>query len=679
MRNRRGFSLFELMVVLGLGALLCFMAGLKLHGAAGRAGAHALAQLVAEDLRAARQEAIARRRPVALCFPSNSGALGHATACYVLEGEAAPRVTRVRSYAREFPQAQIFLGTWPTTTAASRNLPLPGSKWTAFKPDKWLPGPMKQDYCFIFMPDGSVRTNDLPAFDGAYHLAVTAGAQYAAGGDPGGAVTMSPAPNYFRLAKAGDSFTLTLSGSGAVSMSNGLVGQDGSVSTEGTLLSAAGAPPPELPPAASSAPELLGEPRIYPPQNPHLLPPDMEAVVTKDQFLSLEVIARSPTGDQLFCKWEVQADPGNSQPGEGTYSMQNFGGGGRMEWDANYDAGPGQPKGAWRAMWQWHPPPTAVPLDKYQLSCQVKNYDGGTVDAEVQHVEVIPPGRILFESNRTGTKTLFSMNEDGSQQQPYKSGIEPTATLNGSRVVVVRNGNLWLLFPNDPTTEVQLTTGGNKRIPAISPNGNWIAFRDTATDKIMVMKTEAGATPVELGSGPSPAPRRPGPDPVVTEKISWNRSGTAVAFNQGPAIFVRSVAAGPGGNPVPGPAPTVPFVAANEGGQGGDAVTSPSFSVGSDEMYVINNFHTTDYDPYMFKVDSAGHHNWNNVSVGIEEQMVERDPGGGPVVLQERQTAYPLAGNPQICQLNTAAGVGAPPRFLTRPVDGSNTRPVWTR
>ena len=653
---------------MGLGALLFFLAGLKLHGATGRAGAHALAQLVAEDLRAARQEAMARRRPVALCFPSGDGAKGHATACYVLEGEAAPRITRVREYGREFSQAQVFLGTW--TSGTTRNLSLPGSKYADFKPNDWLPDERKQDYCFIFMPDGSVRTNDLPAFDGAYHLAVTAGVQYASGAGPSGSSTMSPGPSYYELSKAGDSFTLALSGNGAVSMSNGLTG--GTAPAGGLLASAPGAPPPALPAPVSSAPDILGEPRIYPPQDPTLLPPGMEAVVTKDQFLSLEVIARSPTGDQLFCKWEVEADPDNSQPGKGTYSMQNFGGGGRMEWDPNYDPGPGEPKGAWKAVWQWRPPPTAVPLDKYELSCQVTNYDGGKVDAQVQHIEVIPPGRILFESQRDGNpKRVFSMNEDGSQQRVYKDGTEPTATLNGARIVFVRGGNLWLVFPNDPSKEIQLTTTGNKRIPSISPNGNWIAFREGAD--IKVMKTEAGADAYLLGTGGPPTLHRPG-DASATEKIAWNRSGTKVAFNQGNAIWVRDVTPGLGGRPDPGA--SVQYVSAGEGGQGGEAVISPSFSVSSDEMYVISNFHPGDYDPYLFKVNNLGVHIWNNVTQYFEEAMVERDPGGSSIVLEEWQPV-PAIGDPQIGMVQTSGGTGPPFRFLTS--NGRNTRPVWTR
>lgn len=658
---------------MGLGALMFFLAGLKLHGASGRAGAHALAQLVAEDLRAARQEAMAKRRPVALCFPSGGGSKGHATACYVLEGEAAPRITRVREYGREFPQAQVFLGTW--TSGTNRNLNLPGNKYAGFKPDDWLPTDRKADYCFIFMPDGSVRTNDLPSFDGAYHLAVTAGVQYASGNAPSGVATMSPGPSYYELSKAGDSYTLALSGNGAVSMSNGLTG--GSAPAAGLLASTPGAAPPALPEPVTSAPDILGKPRIYPPQDPTLLPPDTEAVVTKDQFLSLEVVARSPTGDQLFCKWEVEANPANSQPGTGVYSMQNFGGGGRMEWDPNFDAGPGEPKGAWRAVWQWRPPPTALPLDKYELACQVTNYDGGKVDAEVQRIEIIPPGRILFESERDGNpQRIFSMNEDGSQQRGYKDGSEPSATLNGSRIVFVRGGNLWLAFPNDPSKEIQLTTDGNKRIPAISPNGNWIAYRDTALGKIMVMKTQAGATPVELSDGGPPTLHRPG-DPSATEKIAWNRAGTKVAFNKVNNIYVREVKAGLGGNPDPQDFPSGPFVWAGEGGQDGDAVISPSFSVANDEdMYVINNYRSSDYDPYLFRVNNLGVHVWNNVTQYFEEAMVERDPGGSSVVLEEWQPVASM-GTPQIGKVDTSGGTGPPFRFLTS--NGRNTRPVWTR
>ena len=56
--------------------------------------------------------------------------------------------------------------------------------------------------------------------------------------------------------------------------------------------------------------------------------------------------------------------------------------------------------------------------------------------------------------------------------------------------------------------------------------------------------------------------------------------------------------------------------------------------------------------------------------------LVERDPGGSNVVLEEWQPVASM-GTPQIGTVDTSGGTGPPFRFLTS--NGRNTRPVWTR
>ncbi|MEW6279905.1 MAG: GspH/FimT family pseudopilin, partial [Candidatus Eremiobacterota bacterium] len=180
--GRRGFSLFELMLVVALLAVATLSLLVSTRHASSRASARGLALILAEQVRLARQQAVTRQVPVALCFPSNGGAQGHTAAYYVLEGETNPRLTDTRDLRGEFPRAAAFVGVWSIASATlGKRLPIPGSA-PAIDLNAWLPPECKRDYCFVFMPDGSLVTNDLPSYDGAYHVLVVAGLAFSAAG-----------------------------------------------------------------------------------------------------------------------------------------------------------------------------------------------------------------------------------------------------------------------------------------------------------------------------------------------------------------------------------------------------------------------------------------------------------------------------------------------------------------
>lgn len=671
--KRRGLSLIEIMLAVGLLALITYIGLIYFRGATGRAGAHGLALIVAEELRMARQEAITARRPVALIFPTGNGSTAECTSMFLLEGEDQPRITRSHGFAQEFPNCRIYVGMWPSTAPVTRNAPLPGDKYASFSLNDWLPSDeRKRDFCFVFMPDGSVRTNDLPALGGSYHIVVASGVSYGATSGPPGPSTVSPGPSYTSLIRSGECFTLDLSPAGGIGISHGLSLQNGTIPTDGSLTSpTATIPPPATQALASSNPVLLFEPKIYPPQDPGLLPPDVDAVLTRDQYLSLETVAISPSGDQLYCNWVVTPDAANAGPGKGNYSIQNAGGGGRMEWDPNYQK-PDGTFGAWRSVWQWRPPPTALPDDKFALQCAVQNLGGAPQTAQIQQIQVIPPGKVLFQTDRSGPTQVWSMNEDGSQQRIYQdNAYHPSATTNGSRICFVRNGQIMLAYKNDPARLETMTSGTPPdSLPTISPNGNCIAFR--RGDNIMVMKTRPFAPPVLVRSG------NPPPNPAVNEKMAWSPDGRTLLFDCNGEIWSATIAYnGGGGNP--NVTAVGMFFHTHDESEG--PLTGMTWGF-DNNIYFTNDFNAppTGYDPYLFRrTAGAGAFNWWRSSYFIEECLPERDPGGSTWILEvERDlgTTNPY----QIVKYDTApiptGAVAAPPRITSV---GNNTRPVWTR
>ncbi len=679
--ERRGYSLIEILFAIGLLALVTFLGLIYLRGATGRAGSHGLAMIVAEELRMARQEAITRRRPVALTFSTGDGATPACTGMALLEGETLPRISRSHGFVQEFPNCRIYVGLWPSGSAVTKNPVIPGDKYANFDPDRWLPDDSrKQDFCFIFMPNGVVRTNDLPLLGGAYHVVVASGLNFGASSPPPGPALVSPGPPYTSLIRTGECYTIDISPAGGVGMTSGLSLQDGSVPTQGSMDTLGAAPLPPTPQAmATLNPVLLFQPKIYPPQDPTLLPPNTDAVLTKDDFLSLETVAISPSGDPLYCNWNVFADPGNVVPGnDGNYSMQNAGGGGRMEWDPDYLQPDGVTRGAWRSVWQWRPPPDASPDDRFSLQCAVQNYGGAPQVAQIRKILVIPPGKVLFQTDRNGTDQLWSMNEDGSQQRIYQdNAYHPSATTNGSRIVFARAGDLFLAYRNDPSRIEQLTTGpAADSLPTISPNGNCIAFR--RGNDLYVMKTKINATPVPI------ILNNPPPAPAVNEKMAWSPDGHKLLFDKAGAgpkdgeIWEASIDYnGGGGNPVV--TGTSLVFATHDPSEG--PLTGMTWGF-DNQIYFTNDFNAspTGYDPYLFRrAYGAGVWNWWRSSYFIEECTPERDPGGGTWIMEvQRQIA---AGQTyQIVKYDTATvPVGAtltPPAMTSA---GNNTHPVWTR
>jgi len=359
--KKRAFSLAELVISAGIMGLLVFGAASSLSKSQATGGSSGLAMYMADVFRDARQLAMTHQYPVAVMLPSGGGALAHSDSYYLLAGETLPKVTKSRTFRGEYPSTFLYAGRWPLTGASAGTLTttvsVPGGKYSSFVPNTWLPPANLNDLAFIFLPDGSVRTNGLANFDGKYHVGVVAGLTYSGGG---------PTAN---LTSAGQSQTIAISPLGHVEIEGSLTSSTG-VAGQGRMGGAATAAPPSVTPAvAPASPVMLGAPVISPPQDPLNLPNGIDATLTKDQFLTLQATAKSPSGHPLYCKWQLATPVPPAGPG--SYSFQ--GNGGRMTWDPKLDGG----NGAWTTTWQWRPPPGAVPADVYRLQCVVQNEDGG--------------------------------------------------------------------------------------------------------------------------------------------------------------------------------------------------------------------------------------------------------------------------------------------------------------
>ena len=643
------------MMVLLILSVFSVMAIQSIQRGRNKAGAQGLALVLSEELRRVRQEAIARRRPTALVLPTNAGKASSTRSFYVMDGETLPRIVRTRNFLSEFGVADIFMGKWNLASGswASTSLSVPGSKWDQFRVDTWLPAGASalKDYCFVFLPDGTVRTNDLLSYDNRYHLVVAAGANYNA--------SVSNAT----LTGAGEAYTVSISPIGGVTMSGGIYGESGAIAASGRhstevsqVAPVAGSVPPEIPEPINSMP------KIFPTPNADTLPggadpPD--ALITKDQYCSLEMQAKSSSGEQLFCQWKVDGPAGKT----GAFSLQSqstgTGAGGRMEWDQTLNGG----AGAWTASWQWRPPADAVPAERYTLTCEVQNIETGEVTVQIKKFDIKPPGKIFFESNRSGAPAIFTMDESGQRERLYLANAKnPTATLNGRRLIYVKTtapnaGELFLHIPLDTQPDTQLTSGlGDCEFPAISPSGNLVAFYRGS--QIYVMKVGAGANPMLV-----PGTVSVRPSPVETLKLGWTKDGNNLLYPDGNNLMFLPIDAS-GGPPT--------FGVASSHSTATGAVSSATDTFDNGVIYTDN--YAPYYDPWIKRDDTNDR---QYLSIGFEDSSVERNPRGAGQFMICRGPAPAIGAR----QLHIVTITGPSNATVGPPLTsaGSNTRPVWTQ
>lgn len=490
--KNKGFSLLELVFTAGLlgmsVGLFILSGGSNLKN---KPGIESLAQALANELGQARLLAVRQQSPVAVMFPCDNRP--HSASLYQLEGLTHPHVSRSQNFSGDFPKICFFVGTW--TGTETREPLVTGTKWSKFPLDEWIPNSRQGDYALVFMPDGTVRSNDLPQFDRAYHVAVCAGVGGYNGSNPsGGTFPSDKRPNLYRATSLGETKTVCINAGGGIHVENGLVGT--------TSVTAAGSMQGPNKPSAARQVTYLGEAEGDPkgtsslpaPQNgePTTIPPD--GYVTLTTFA--QDSARS--GQRLFCSWKViPTQTASTQLGAYSIPVDNSTGA-AMDFNPRSDLGSDGKAPAYESSWQWRPPDDAKPGDIFTMSLLLQNEEKKLVEVDIKKkLMVLPYGSILFEYQEGAEHTLYRMNADGTGRKRFhifpskrtkpstNHEYSPTTSANGERIAFLSDNrpgvaagcqDIFITDRNGDSVS-RITLNEFCEAPGLSPPGDRVAYK----------------------------------------------------------------------------------------------------------------------------------------------------------------------------------------------------------
>lgn len=342
MRRSRGFSFAELVVVLGiLGIGLAIILN-SVNSPHTRHGPKALANVIAEEFRLARSEAIASGQPVGVAIPAPpSPAEGSSQSFYVLKGEHSPRIVRVQRTDSDYPAAYLTHAAWgdPAAITTESRLAFDFAKWGH---------PRAKDPTLIFLPSGDVTSNYL-AHDGSnYRVLISSGVRVTA--NDFDAPNTPDKPQNHSLVEASDAFTVTVTTSGQVAVDTGVAGQ------RTLAVSASHRPTVSAPPllAATSATAPVIDSFETLPQSTSTGLPQLP----KEEDLTLEIKAQGNGSGPLFVNW---------QGPKGVFSTQNPA---PMAWDPEEQL--------WVARVDFRPDPGLAPGTQVDIAAEVWDSDDGS-------------------------------------------------------------------------------------------------------------------------------------------------------------------------------------------------------------------------------------------------------------------------------------------------------------
>ena len=418
----------------------------------------ALADQLAQQVRAVRQQAISSRTPTALCLPTSGGTKGHAQAYYVARGVNQPTVLRTARLDTEYPDLSLFAGYWDGVEAELGNQAfqfngqdIPLTQWA---------GPLADETIFLFAPNGTVVSNS-PLVDNAYHIIVCTDPVYGQNSVDGRSVP--------RLSQAKYPYTVRIDPSGSASLQTGIP-QGQSVSSAGQSIEDRGSvalPPPR---DQQNADPVLEPIEIAPQPLAANLPPGVDATVDEKGYLTLTALATDLDGDQLYVGWEVEPEGAFSSPSRLP-----------MEWI----------DGQWKSTWEWRP--LAAPGTLYTLTCRIWDDRGGEDSRPLGatgQVLVTGDGKVVFSDGPNNDIDLFAMNADGTNltqltDNPGGEDYYPQVSPDGRKVLFISWGrpqgnglyvcdidgkNVTKITPNLPAPFV------NVFYACWSPDGSEIAF-----------------------------------------------------------------------------------------------------------------------------------------------------------------------------------------------------------
>jgi type II secretory pathway pseudopilin PulG/sugar lactone lactonase YvrE len=461
--DRYGFTSLELLISVALTGILLVMgvASLRSTYRAKARGADAAAQVLAGRFRAARAQAVASGVPVALVLPSAGGSAPHSQSCYLVSGDNLPRVQKVFNDSSERQEAVWFVGMWPGPTCTV-NPPASGVQRNGFSAEGWYNSP---DYQFIFTPSGALVTNNLPLFDGSYHVLVAAAATFSGASSPDSPVTpIVPAPGYFMLSEAAEPYTITLTQSGDVTVQRGAIGWAGPESP-GLVTQVTPAQSPALSPATGQEPTLLGV-DVLPDQSNADLPPGVDAVVRQGEYLTFTIRATDDDGGPLYASMAAE---------KGGTAVEGFSSKGkrRMQWNRKAQE--------WQLEWVWSPPPDDAVGTQYRLTCDVSDRElhVATLSAAVAPlIQKTTGGKFLLSGYDGASSGIYIVvNDDGSNfrrlpqyNSTHAAGFMP----DGQYMFINDYGTIRLVSLDGSSQFAYPPTGANHDydIASVTPDGS---------------------------------------------------------------------------------------------------------------------------------------------------------------------------------------------------------------
>jgi type II secretory pathway pseudopilin PulG len=463
---KRGFTLLEMTFTCALAALLVAMAILNLRGGKETSQSQGAAQILVEELRAARLRAMSSQQLVALGLRQP-----YSQSFYWLEGNENPHVTRAFSLLGDLPEACFYAGAWNGAVPATPVIGALIDSYSDAQIASWVPAAFAGDALFIFTPEGQVRSNGLPVQNSAYHVLVSAG------------LNLSP----LTVCKP---YTVTISPMGAVDAAVGAAG----VAELPTPPATAPAPPnPAATVPGNSNPVIVGG-------NAGVLPLPVGPVgapisVDRDRgLLTLKVKATDADGDRLYVRWTASGPAGDC----GDFSDPAAGA--PMAWDRN--------ERNWQSMTSWRPRSSLTPGVDVTLNCTVFDSRGGATTCNLLatgqvHQDLM--GTIAFSRDRM---QICTMSPDGTNfhklyQHPGPSNIWNIFwSPDGSRITMQESGNSPVTtFERDGRNPKLICTPMcvDYDIPAWSGRCNCL-FQNAAVpgfpDQVCMMAYPVGGSPV---------------------------------------------------------------------------------------------------------------------------------------------------------------------------------------
>ncbi|MGE0495763.1 MAG: hypothetical protein AB7S38_41545 [Vulcanimicrobiota bacterium] len=481
---KRGFSLVELMFALGLVLLTFGLFTLNLRPRQG--SAERMAQVVAGEIKAARERALATGIPTAVVFPAQ--ATGFSQSLAVVQGNFKPRVERVVNLGRDMRGSYLFYGFWdvpkPQQVGDDSTLFNGGSEFDLLA---WQPPPDLD--MLVFLPSGAMVTNGV-VFDHARHIVCCDGLTLGSGSVGG--------QSFARLTEVARPFTVRVATTGQVEIIRGLV--DGSVPMRDPYPPASACAPALA--AATPANEIpTATAELFPNPNAATLPAGASGTVKLKGFVSLRLEAEDEDGDTLYSRW--------TSPDGGTFSQAELT---EMQWDPVNQH--------WTSLHEWRPPNDAVPNQEFTLEYEVVDQRGGQASGVVGltgKISVLPRGRIVIaaDPNGEGNAEICALNADGTDLTNLTNfpgpDTDPSWSPDGSLITFssLRGGrwNIYTMNPDGSQLQEVVNSGAhglNQAFnPEFDPTGNYICFSAQvgSTFELFVVKVD-GSDPTPLGQAP---------------------------------------------------------------------------------------------------------------------------------------------------------------------------------